>query len=271
MKIFLFGKDGMLGRYMHLYLKQYYDIVAFNRNDFDVLKNDRIFLEKLLEKNNIDSNCVIINSIGLIPQRKDNNIENYILINSYFPKMLEQMSEKYSCKYIQISTNCVFSEKNPLSNESNFPDPSDIYGLSKYLGETSKSTIIRTSIIGEELNTSISLLSWVLKNNSKTIDGYTNHYWNGVTCLELSKYIKTVIEKNLFWIGVRHVHSEDIVSKYDLIKEIIQIYNLDIVVNKIEYAESNYRTLSSNFNHIYKIPALYKQICEQKGFILDNI
>jgi len=271
MKIFLFGKDGMLGTYINVYLKQYYEIVSFNRNDFDVLKNDRIFLEKLLEKNNINSDCLIINSIGLIPQRKDNNIENYVLINSYFPRILDQISEKYSCKYIQISTNCVFSGKNPLSNESNFPDPSDIYGLSKYLGETSRATIIRTSIIGEELKTSISLLSWVLKNNNKHIDGYTNHYWNGVTCLELSKYIKTIIERNMYWIGVRHIQSENIVSKYDLIKQIIEIYNLDIVVNKIEHTESNYRTLNSNFNTIYKIPSIYQQIYEQKYFILNNI
>ena len=49
------------------------------------------------------------------------------------------------------------------------------------------------------------------------INGYTNHFWNGVTCLQLSKIINNIIYYNKYWKGVRHIFSPRSVSKYELI------------------------------------------------------
>ena len=65
-------------------------------------------------------------------------------------------------------------------------------------------TIIRTSIIGHEINHKKSLLEWIISNKNKEINGYRNHLWNGVTCLTLAKIIKNMIDDNIF--GKVYVH-----------------------------------------------------------------
>ena len=103
----------------------------------------------------------------------------------------------------------------------------DIYGTTKSLGESQKSTIIRTSIIGEELTGQNSLLEWIKSNKNKTINGFANHYWNGVTCLTLSKIIKSIIDKKDYWTGVRHIFSPNTVTKYDLCKY-IEVWRFEV-------------------------------------------
>ena len=88
-----------------------------------------------------------------------------------------------------------FTGKKGSYNEDDLHDEINDYGTSKSLGELCDATIIRTSIIGEELRNKRSLLEWVKSNAHGEINGYDNHYWNGVTCLQLSFFIKDIIEK----------------------------------------------------------------------------
>ncbi len=88
--------------------------------------------------------------------------------------------------------------------------------------------IMRTSFIGQYSG----LLKWLLENKGNKIQGYDNCIWNGVTTLELAKYIKNIISNNSFWDGVRHLHSPEKISKYNLCKLISKIYSLNIIVEK---------------------------------------
>jgi hypothetical protein len=93
--------------------------------------------------------------------------------------------------------------------------------------------------------------------------GFVNHFWNGITCLELAKIIKNIIDNNLFWKGVRHINSPEIISKYELCKYINEIYNLNIEVTPIEKEFKNLSLISSCF---LKIDTIYNQLIEQKEF-----
>jgi dTDP-4-dehydrorhamnose reductase len=117
------------------------------------------------------------------------------------------------CNVIHITTDCVFSGRGGRYDENSLHDCLDDYGKSKSLGENQNLTIIRTSIIGEEKTNKKSLLEWVKSQKNNLIFGYTNHFWNGVTCLEMSKFIFTLIKEQNYWKGVQHVYSPDIVSK----------------------------------------------------------
>jgi hypothetical protein len=82
-------------------------------------------------------------------------------------------------------------------------------------------------------------------NKNKTITGYTNFYWNGVTCLTLSKIIKDIIKNDKYWSGVKHIYSPNIVSKFELCNMINKIYELNINIGEVEINESKYMTLST--------------------------
>jgi len=76
--------------------------------------------------------------------------------------------------------------------------------------------LIRYSIIGREVHTGNSLMEWVLKQPlGATINGYTNHIWNGVTTLHFSKIFSGIIETNSFQAGIQYLIPKNIISKHD--------------------------------------------------------
>ena len=242
MKAIIFGKTGMLGNYVYKTLMTDYEVISIDRADFDIECCD---WNKLDDKIKIYSkNDVIINCIGSIPQRKP-NIRQLIIVNTIFPLKLNEIAKKYELKIIHITTDCVFSGKKGNYNENDIHDCEDNYGITKSLGENIEGCIIRTSIIGEEINNKLSLLEWVKGNKNKTITGYTNFYWNGVTCLTLSKIIKDIINNDKYWSGVKHVYSPNIVSKFELCNMINKIYELNINIVEVEINETKYMTLST--------------------------
>lgn len=271
MKIIIFGSNGMLGNYVKSYMKhKKYDVIELTRDDFDLLNIDYEKLDIFIKKLNIIKNDIIINCVGIIPQSSayrilDKNM--YYKINSIFPIILSSLCDKYELKMIHITTDCVFSGKIGNYDENSIHDETSDYGVSKSLGELCKATIIRTSIIGEELNNKRSLLEWVKSNYDKEINGYCNHYWNGVTCLELAKIIEKIIVENKFWLGIRHFFSPTKVSKYELVKMINDVYELNIKINKCE-TEIIDKTLKTNYSiYEYNIPELLMQIKELKNHL----
>lgn len=261
MKIILFGSTGMLGNYVHTVLSRTYDIRCINRAQYDIIQDDVSVMNQVLS--DISSNDIIINCCGAIPQKnKLTDYKTYILVNTLFPHRLETIANQVGAHFIHITTDCVFDGRTGNYNEHSEHNAQDVYGISKSLGEPSSATIIRTSIIGEEFTGKKSLLEWVISNRGKEINGYTNHYWNGVTCLTLANFIKSIIDTNNFWKGVKHVYSKNIVSKYDLCCYINEIYELNIIINKYEDKIEKNMTLSGS----YKIDeTIFEQIKTQKN------
>lgn len=247
MKVVLFGATGMLGRYVHIVLKDNYEIDCISRDKYDIENDSWKKLEDILNKK-LQKNDIIINCAGIIPQKyKNDNLKTYIKINTLFPHKLCEFSNKYNYKFIHITTDCVYDGIKGNYSENDLHTAMDLYGMTKSLGEPEDATIIRTSIIGEELTGKKSLIEWVKSNKNGKINGYTNHLWNGVTCLELANFIKNILDNNAFWNGVKHIYSENIVSKYDLCCYINQIYNLNITINKYDDSFSKNMTLTGEF------------------------
>ncbi len=270
MKIIVFGSNGMLGSYCAKYLIKYFEVIEITRNDYDIMNLNNDSLKELFLKLNFNKGDIIINCTGIIPQstnRRNLTNEIYYKINSIFPILLSYKAIEFNCKMIHITTDCIFNGEEGNYNENSKNSEINDYGISKYLGEFADCCIIRTSIIGEEKYNKTSLLEWAKSNKNKEINGFINHFWNGITCLELAKIIKNIIDKNIFWKGVRHIFSPTTVSKYDLICFINEIYNLNIKINKFETNKVD-KSLSSIYNTKFNIPNIYEQIKEQMDFNL---
>lgn len=263
MKILIFGSSGMLGSTLVEYLNQNkLNIIPLSRKDLDLSFCNFKELQDIIKKNNPD---VIINCAGIIKQRKNIKDSEFIHVNSLVPNWINDIAVENNKKFIHTTTDCIYSGLIGNYNEESVCDVSDIYGLSKFLGEPKSSSIIRTSIIGEEKNNYLSLLEWVKSNKNKTINGFVNHYWNGVTCLQLSKIIYKICNENMFWQGVRHIHSNKI-SKFELLQYINDIYKLNI--NILEFKDKIHidRSLTTKYDLNFAIPELYQQIKETRTF-----
>lgn len=253
-EVLILGANGMLGNYMSTYFSRSgkYTVTRMGRHLFDAARDN-------VRDLNVGQYDVVINCIGVIkPLVKSVGTLNTTLVNSVFPHILANECERAKTKLIHITTDCVFSGKIGYYLESSDHDPLDVYGKSKSLGEPDNAMVIRTSIIGEELTSTRSLIEWVKSNDGNTVDGYTNHTWNGVTCLELAKFIDRCIVNNIHWSGVRHIFSPAPVTKRELVELIAVNFNVNLTVVGKEVTPPVYRTLST----IYE-PMIDKSIAMQ--------
>jgi dTDP-4-dehydrorhamnose reductase len=256
MNVILFGQSGMLGGYVDTYLKsKHINVINLSRKEFDIEIDSVLKLDSILSKY---INNVVINCAGCIPQTTTCG-HKFIKINAIFPHLLNNICNRYNIKLIHITTDCVYDGVDGLYTEDSMPNEKGIYGLSKSCGEPDTACCIRTSIIGKEMYNKKSLLEWVLSNKNNTINGYINHHWNGVTCLKLSEIIHKIIINNLFWEGVRHIHSPECISKYNLCVLINKIYTLNIQINKCNHPLPINRTLKSKYD-LFQIESIEQQI-----------
>ena len=266
--IIIFGSTGMLGRYVYKVLSKEYNVICINREDFDIVNDSWNKLQLLIETKSNEYDT-IINCAGIIPQKTlQSDYKTYIRVNTLFPHKLQEFSTYYKLKFIHITTDCVFSGSSSNYLETSLHTETNIYGISKSLGELENSCVIRTSIIGEELQYKNSLLEWVISNKNKTINGFENHYWNGVSCLTLANIIKEIIDKSIYWKGIKHIYSPDSISKYELCILINNIYNLNITINPIKTETDCNKTIASIYKSEFIIDNIDKQIMAQKDFSL---
>jgi dTDP-4-dehydrorhamnose reductase len=277
-KLVVFGAHGMLGRYVTSYFSQPtldFDVVPITRQQYDVLTDSTEKLDMLLEElQTSHDNVIVVNAIGMIPQKHKNaQTAQYIKINSVFPHILSELCLKHDINMIHATTDCVFSGEKGNYTEIDHKDDKQIYGISKGMGEPERCCVIRTSIIGEELNTktSPSFLEFVRENRNDSINGFENHRWNGVTCLQFAKIVRHIIEHGIMWDGTRHIFTPKSVSKYELALLINDIYDLNVDIAMYHTLVSVDKTLSTvhETNDLLKIPDIATQIAEMKLFVLS--
>ena len=116
-------------------------------------------------------------------------------------------------------------------------------------------------MIGHENNSHYALLDWFL-NSSGEVNGYANHYWNGVTTLEWTKLCEKIIDNWDDFPILNQYGTKEIRSKYDLLNDIKDIYNKDVTINKFEAIETVNKCLASDID----IPDIKTQLQELKKF-----
>ena len=243
MRILILGGDGMLG---HRLLRQfaphhetrvtlrqpleaYRGYGLFDRtNTFDEIDaRDPAAIPKVLGDFKPEA---VVNAVGVIKQRPDSKDGVLsIEVNSLFPHFLTRLCEAHGSRLLHVSTDCVFSGGKGNYAESDHPDPAEIYGFSKLLGEVRSpgALTIRTSMIGTELTRKTGLVEWFLSQRGKMIKGYRKAIFSGFTTAELVRIIEHLLTAYPKAVGLYHVSAAPI-SKFDLLSRLNHRLSLDI-------------------------------------------
>lgn len=270
-KILILGSTGLLGNTVAKYFlnNNAYDVVTTYRNKKYAFDGNSVFFDVLSEDftdipRNVD---YVINCIGIIKPFMSQSIKNAITINSLFPHKLSEWCEENSSRMIHITTDCVFSGARGKYTESDKHDPTDAYGKSKSLGECADNAmVLRTSIIGNEIHKNASLVAWAKSQKGCEVNGYVNHFWNGVTTGEYAKICDKIISADMYEKGLFHVHAADDVTKNQMLYYFNDKYDLQLKINPYkadEYCDRTLRTekeLCSKLN----IPTVKEMIEEMQ-------
>lgn len=256
---FVLGSNGMLGTMVtDFFLAKHWRVIEYNRGTQEPL-------EDFIKNIGNSSNNYLFNCIGGIPQKYPSAHELYSANLKVVLEIMQQLGSKVHL--IQPSTDCVFSgDKNTAYDKYDFDFAKDDYGMSKRAAELftlqrPNSYIIRTSIIGLGKNDK-GLLSWILKNKNKPVDGFSNHYWNGITTLEWCKQTVDILsEKKNSKTRIHQLGTQQKISKADLIRLVSKVFDLNITVNSIP--QSPRSLILKSDRHI--IP-LYEQLKEMKNW-----
>ncbi len=212
---------------------------------------------------------VVINCIGMVPQNGQfNDIDKVYATNALLPHRLQAECQECGVRLIHISTDCVFSgDAGEDYTEKHVPDPTDVYGKSKLLGEIDarNALTIRTSLIGPEPRHKRGLLEWFLAQHGE-VPGYANAFFSGLTTLELAKVLRDHIVPNTPLQGLFHVGGPSI-SKFELLKCIEEEYGPNVAIEPVAEPRIN-RSLNSHRFRVctgYQSPTWEQMIREMRS------
>jgi len=135
-----------------------------------------------------------------------------------------------------------------MYTEEDLPDPVDLYGRTKLLGEVTQEgcLTIRTSMIGKEITKRVGLLEWFLSQDGQRINGFVNAIFSGLTTQALGSIIMWICADFKGLQGLYHV-SSDPISKYDLLVRLRDRLGMSTEIVPTEVAPSDRSLDSSKF------------------------
>jgi dTDP-4-dehydrorhamnose reductase len=195
----------------------------------------------------------VINCIGVIKphihEDSSAEIERAIRVNALFPHTLARAAEVSGFQVLQIATDCVYAGTRGKYLEHESHDALDVYGKSKSLGEVVSANVhhLRVSIIGPEPRKHVSLLDWFLHQPAgSSLNGFTNHMWNGITTLHFARLCHGIIREQLKLKPLQHVIPHGVLSKAELLQCCAKVFDrADIRILPIEAQTTVDRTLAT--------------------------
>lgn len=138
-------------------------------------------------------------------------------LNSDLLLSLSAASEKATL--VHMSTDGVFSGKNPPYTEKSDTDGDGIYAKSKIQGELNitNGKILRCSILGRSPDPQISIPNLLLRQQQNAVMAISNNeLWNGITSSAFAEFLHSLLVNNFLDMMLRVQH---IIPRYPLTKK----------------------------------------------------
>jgi len=235
-RVLILGGDGMLGHQLLRSLSGEHEVRVTLRREEEAYRAHRLFdganacfgvdvrdHDRLLEVFSRFRPQAVVNAVGVVKQRPEAKEPlPSIEINALFPHRLVRLGDAVGARLIHLSTDCVFSGRKGGYRETDPPDPEDLYGRTKLLGELREAPALtlRSSIVGLELGRRQGLVEWFLASRN-AVKGFRRAVFSGLTTQEMARVIGRLLVRHPDLSGLFHVASTPI-DKYTLLSRIGQ-------------------------------------------------
>jgi len=257
-KILILGGSGLLGlNFINKFNSEYEILASYNHNKpnkflfkntrfikLDINKNFKEFKKIFYFKPDYVFNFLAISEI----ENCEKNKENCKKVIFEGLKNALKISKKYNCKFVHVSTDTVYNEKNRYNSETSKLGYKNYYTYLKILCEKylkknySNYLILRGRFFGYSLTRKnfFEQILFKLKNNQKIIC-YDNMYSTPLGVTNFCENLKTLLEKNKK--GIFNISSNRKISRYKFAILVSKIFNLNskFIIRK-KYILSNHLT-----------------------------
>lgn len=234
MKLIVFGANNLLGKRLCSIATQLgHTIVPAIRNEVQYTDIDSLF--KFISKHN-EPDTIVINLSYAVPDMVLTT--EMILLNSFFPQLLANVTATVGLNMIHVSSDAVFSGHNRYRNsiETN-QDSTTYYGKSRALGEVVAANVcvVRVSYVSIE---SAMVQKILQASPSDVLDGWINYKWSVTTIEEVARGLLGIAGSKFLY-GYRHLCPTEPISKYDMIVSVMRKLDKQLKVNPVYYPCAN--------------------------------
>ena len=239
MKVLVTGANGQLGYDVVKELqKQNIECFGVTRKDFDII--DFEATEKFITNYMPD---VVIHCAAYTAVDKAEDEQGLCyLVNASATENIAQICKKIDAKMVYISTDYVFDgTKKDFYEVDDKPNPINVYGKSKLLGEQAlqkilnKYFIVRISwVFGEHGNNFVKTMLRLGKER-KELNVVADQYGSPTYTADLAPLLIEIIKTDKY--GVYHATNEGVCSWAEFAEEIFKVVGMNVKVNHIATAE----------------------------------
>lgn len=192
-------------------------------------------------------NCIVMRAATITKA----NMRTARQINGELPHEIARICARAGCKFIQISTDAVFSGMAGGYRESDKPDPVDFYDETKLSGEVDLpgALIVRTSIFGRQLIGQNGLIDWLMSEKGNSIEGFRKVLFSGMPTVTLCELIRDIAVEHADLQGVLHIGAPAI-SKYALLQKLNQAMELGISIRPVDIPVADRSLNCDLFRHV---------------------
>ena len=242
-RVLITGASGMLGANLVKLWSNKYNIFATSRSNFsdNAAKNYKIFdlksekYEELIEwaKPDIIVHCAAITNVDYCEE----NSEEAMIINGESVRKL--IDSAPNAKLVFISTDAVFPCQSNLTNENSTTGPENNYGKSKEYGESfikssfKNSCIVRTTIVGKNINThKQGFVEWIINSvrRGNQITLFNDVFFTPISIWHLADELEWIMNNDVP--RILHVSGSESMTKYEFGYRLCHEVRLDVSLIK---------------------------------------
>ena len=216
-KTLIIGASGMLGSDL---CKVFPDAVKLTHHDLDITDREQVIESILKIKPDVVINAAAYTNVDGC----EDNKELALQVNGYGPGYIAEACARAGAKLVHFSTDYVFNGSKKEYVESDIPDPINVYGDSKLLGEK--------KIIENMDDYRIVRISWLfgihgknfvetmlkLSGEMDTVKVVNDQFGKPTYTMDLASKVKEIIELEP---GIYHITNDGICSWYEFASSII--------------------------------------------------
>ncbi len=245
-KVLIFGADGQLGKDLARSFSLENDVFTSSQSEADVTNEGEV-LEKV-EKHtpSLVINCAAFTNV----EANEKDIFKSLQVNAVGAAHIARSASKFDIPLIYISTDFIFDGTKEFFKETDFPNPLNVYGTSKYTGElltkiaNDKTYIIRTSSLfgsfasGKGYNFVDKIIE--LGTKSDKINVVEDNHTSPTYARDLAEKILELVNKSAPF-GTYHITNQGSCTWYEFALEIIKQKGLKTQV--VPISAKDYGTL----------------------------